>query len=125
MHLAIENEELGTVGDIARRYNVSQNHLVKVVHRLVILGYLRSVRGRGGGIELAKAPEKINVGKVVRQMENTLEPIDCEGSACPLTPSCLLKKALNEAAKSFVKVLDEYTLADLVKNKAQILRLIN
>ncbi|MGI9295261.1 MAG: Rrf2 family transcriptional regulator [Pseudomonadales bacterium] len=125
MHLALEPDELGTIKDIAERYRVSRNHLVKVVHQLVNLGYLKSVQGRGGGITLAKPAAKINVGKVVRQMENTLDVIDCAAANCPLTPSCILKCALNEATKSFLQVLDNYTVADLVKNRTQLLRLID
>lgn len=124
MHLALEPDQLGTIKDIAERYHVSRNHLVKVVHQLVNLGYLQSVQGRGGGITLAKPASKINVGKVVRQMENNLNVIDCEAANCPLTPSCILKRALNEATKSFLQVLDTYTVDDLVKNRTQLLRLI-
>ncbi|MGI9285706.1 MAG: Rrf2 family transcriptional regulator [Pseudomonadales bacterium] len=125
MHLSLEPNQLDTIKDIAERYHVSRNHLVKVVHQLVNLGYLQSVQGRGGGITLAKPASKINVGKVVRQMEKSLNVIDCVAENCPLTPSCILKRAVNEATKSFLQVLDTYTVADLVKNRTQLLRLIN
>lgn len=124
MHLELEAGELCTIKDIASLYNVSKNHLVKVVHHLVNLGYLKSTQGRGGGIALAIPSTAINVGQVVRQMENTLEMIDCAGVGCPLTPSCLLKEVLDEATKSFLKVLDKYTVADLVKNRSELLILI-
>lgn len=124
MHLATFPDELGTVKNIAERYNVSRNHLMKVVHHLSGLGYIESTQGRGGGIALALAPEDIDVGKVVRQTEATLDVIDCARSNCPLTPGCLLKRALNKATKAFMDTLDDYTVADLVKNRAQIRRLI-
>lgn len=124
MHLAAFPDELGTVKGIAERYNVSRNHLMKVVHRLSMLGYIKSVQGRGGGIALATAAENICVGDVVRQMEATLDVIDCAGSNCPLTPACLLKRALNQATKAFLKTLDEYTVADITRNRARILKLV-
>lgn len=124
MHLAAFPDELGTVKDISARYNVSRNHLMKVVHRLSGLGYIDSTQGRGGGITLARAAADINVGEVVRDMEATLDVIDCAGSNCPLTPGCLLKRALNRATKSFMDTLDEYTIDDLVKNHSHIVRLV-
>jgi len=125
MHLALEPEKLGTIKDISERYRVSRNHLVKVVHKLATLGYIESVKGRGGGIRLAMPANEINVGEVVRLTENTLVLIDCEGSGCPLTPSCLLKRALDDATHAFLKTLDQYAIADLVRNRTQLIRLIS
>ncbi len=124
MYLAAFPEELGTVREIAERFNVSRNHLVKVVHRLGSLGYLNSVQGRGGGIALARPPRDIVVGKVVRDMEATLNVIDCAGTNCPMTPACLLKGALNRATVAFLKTLDGYTVADLVRNRRQIVAML-
>lgn len=124
MHLAAFPDELGTVKDIASRYNVSRNHLVKVVHRLVNLGYLQSVQGRGGGIGLAQSARDIVVGRVVRDMEATLEVIDCAKANCPLLPGCLLKGALSKATRAFLGTLDKYTIADLVRNRRVIVRLV-
>ena len=124
MYLATFPDKLGTVKDIAERYNVSRHHLVKVVHQLSSLGYLQSIQGRGGGIALALAAEEIVVGDVVRHMENTLEVIDCVGTNCPLVPGCLLKGALDKASAAFIKTLDGYTIADLVKNRSHIVKLV-
>ena len=124
MHLAAFPDELGTVKDISERYRVSRHHLVKVVHRLSGLGYLNTVQGRGGGISLALKPEEIQIGQVVRDMEASVEVIDCAGSNCPLTPGCLLKRALNRATDAFLDTLDEYSVADLVKNRGLIVRLV-
>ncbi len=124
MHLAVEPEKLGTITDIAARHNMSRNHLMKVVHHLVGLGYLSSVRGRGGGISLAKPASEINVGDVVRATETTLDVVDCDAYACPLARKCILKDALNEATDAFLSVLDGYTVADLTRNRRQLLRLI-
>ncbi|MCR9262315.1 MAG: Rrf2 family transcriptional regulator [Pseudomonadaceae bacterium] len=113
-----------TVKDIAARYNVSRNHLVKVVHRLSSLEYLESTQGRGGGIALAMAPEDILVGDVVRNMEVTLDVIDCAAGNCPLLPACLLKGALDEATDAFLDTLDGYTIADLTKNRSAFIKLV-
>ena len=124
MYLAVFPSELGTVKDIAQRHNVSRNHLMKVVHRLSGLGYIESIQGRGGGIALAMAPEDIVVGAIVRDMEATLDVIDCAASQCPLIPACLLKPALDRAGKAFIDTLDGYTIADLTRNRAQIVKLV-
>jgi Rrf2 family nitric oxide-sensitive transcriptional repressor len=124
MHLASFPEGLGTVKDIAQRYRISRHHLVKVVHQLGSLGFLHSIQGRGGGVSLAMAPKDIIVGEVVRKMEATLTIIDCAEANCPLLPSCLLNEALEEAMSRFLDTLDNYTIADLTKNRAEIIRLI-
>ena len=124
MHLATFPDELGTVKDIAERYKVSRNHLVKVVHRLSTLGYLTSVQGRSGGIQLAIAPEDIVVGDIVRHMEANLTAIDCTDGPCPLLPKCVLKGALGKAMNAFLETLDQYTVADLTKNRSAIIRLV-
>ena len=103
---------------------MSRNHLMKVVHHLVGLGYLNSVRGRSGGISLAKPASDINVGDVVRATETTLNVVDCDAYACPLARKCILKEALNEATDAFLSVLDGYTVADLTRNRQQLLKLI-
>lgn len=123
MYLALNPKQGGTIADVAQRYGVSRNHLVKVVHRLATLGYLKSVQGRGGGIYLARPAAEINVGQVVRSTENTLEMVDC--TRCPLLPGCQLKGALAQATRKFLETLDDYTIADLTQDKTQMLRLIS
>ena len=124
MHLALEPSALSTITHIAGRHNMSRNHLMKVVHHLVGLGYVTSVRGRGGGISLARPAKEINVGEVVRATEATLDVVDCDAYECPLSKKCILKDALNEATDAFLSVLDGYTVADLTRNKRQLLGLI-
>ena len=124
MYLSINGESLATIKDISASYKVSRNHMMKVVNRLVTLGYIKSTQGRGGGISLAMPASDIGVGDIVRAMEPSLDLIDCAGDGCPLTPACLLKGALNEAMKAFVKSLDNYSVADLVRNSPQLIKLI-
>ncbi len=124
IYLALKPGQLGVISDIARHYGASKNHLVKVVHRLATLGYINSFQGRGGGIRLRKQADNIIVGKVVRDMENTMDVIDCAGTGCPLLPACHLKPILNAATSAFLEVLDNYSIADLITNKEQLLKLV-
>ncbi len=115
---ALPPMELGHVADIARGYGISRNHVVKVVHNLGRLGYIHTQRGRGGGIRLGKAPGKINLGLVVREVENMLNPVNCEAMECPLLPNCRLYGILCQAVTAYLETLDKYTLADLISEKA-------
>lgn len=124
MHLEMCTGQICTVKEIAEKYNISRNHLVKVAHSLSLRGYILSTKGRGGGLQISQKGSEATVGLIVREMENTLEVFDCAGSNCPLVTACKLQSVVNEGAKAFLKVLDQYQVSDLVKNKAQLLKLI-
>jgi len=118
--LAVDPGRRATIGEIARAFDISENHLMKVVHLLGKAGLLANVRGKGGGLALAKAPDAIKVGKVVRITEGPAVPAECfdrERNACVITPICKLRGVLGEAVKAFYAVLDQYTLEDLVRNR--------
>ncbi|HUW37159.1 MAG TPA: Rrf2 family transcriptional regulator [Rhodocyclaceae bacterium] len=120
MYLAIDPEQLATIPAIAAAYGISENHLMKVVHQLARAGVLESTRGKGGGIRLARPPEEIRLGQVVRMSEGTAPIVECLGedeSACCIAPACRLSGVLVRAFDALYDVLDEYTLADLVKNR--------
>ena len=122
MQLALEPEG-STVGRISESYGISKNHLVKVVHRLGQLGYIRTVRGKSGGLYLAHAPEDINIADVVRDMEPNFAIVEClqeEGGTCPIAPVCALKGAVVRAQQAFMDVLHEYTLYDCVQNSSEL-----
>ncbi|MEP7315821.1 MAG: Rrf2 family transcriptional regulator [Sphingomicrobium sp.] len=124
MYLAAE-ERKASVDEIARAYGISHNHLVKVARRLVALGLIDARRGRGGGISLAQTPGAINIGRVVRQMENLggfVECFDAVENGCPVAGVCGLQGALALALGDFLKRLDCYVLSDLVPNKAAFAR---
>lgn len=126
IYLAI-SEKSATITEIATRYNISRNHLVKVVHNLGKLGYITTVRGRQGGVHLAMAPENINIGEVVRKTEPSFTIVECfdqETDRCVLTPVCMLKHALGKAFRAFTDVLDQYTLADMVTNKDDLRKVL-
>lgn len=115
-----EPDELTTIQEISEAYNISKNHLTKVTFELGKAGFIQTVRGRGGGIRLADLPQNINVGTVVRRMEDDFNLVECFDSAtnrCPISPICGLRGVLGKALHAYLSVLDEYTLEDLLFNK--------
>ncbi|WP_138419938.1 Rrf2 family transcriptional regulator [Aquibacillus sediminis] len=119
--------ELTSIKEIAETFEISTEHVRKIVHQLNKLEYIHTIRGRNGGIQLAQSPEQICVGQVVREMENDfvlMECFDAEGNQCVLLPKCKLKHALNKALQAFLHVLDDYTLADLIVNKQDLRALL-
>ena len=110
------HDELATIQEIAESYHISRNHLMKVVGRLAVQGYVVSTRGIGGGICLAKAPETIIVGQVVRSMEPEDGLVEClrENNHCVITPVCVLPGMLAKARAAFMTELDSYSLRDLL-----------
>jgi Rrf2 family transcriptional regulator, nitric oxide-sensitive transcriptional repressor len=116
-------EETATISNIADAFGISRNHLVKVVHNLSLLGYIITARGKRGGMRLSRSPDKINLGEVVRQTEGSFDIVECfniASNTCPISPICKLKGIIHEAYRSFIGVLDQYTLADILKNKKQL-----
>lgn len=117
VYLSLNQEASATISEIAQYYDISRNHLVKVVHHLANAGYINTTRGKGGGLRLARSPEKIIVGDVVRKMEPNFEIVECfnkSSKRCEIEPLCALKKTLGEATSSFLRVLDKYSIADAV-----------
>ncbi|MBD8014849.1 Rrf2 family transcriptional regulator [Microbacterium sp. APC 3898] len=115
-----EPDKLTTIQEISEAYNISKNHLTKVTFELGKAGFIQTVRGRGGGIRLADLPQNINVGTVVRRMEDDFNLVECFDSAtnrCPISPICGLRGVLGKALHAYLSVLDEYTLEDLLFNK--------
>jgi len=124
---AKEPEALSTIKEISDAYGISKNHLMKVTHELGKMGYIETIRGRGGGIRLAKRPEAIGIGEVVRQTEEDFYLVDCfnpESIGCVISPVCNLKGALNKALHAYIAVLDEYKLSDFLVNKDEIAALL-
>ena len=121
MLLALEPEGLHTIEAAARRYGISRNHLMKVAQTLTKAGIIDSLRGRGGGLRLARPAGEINLGKVVRATEDSFALVECfdrEHNNCVITPACGLRGPLEEALDAFLTVLDGYSLHDLVANPA-------
>lgn len=125
MYLAsLPPQELSSVEQVAKVYGVSQNHMVKVVGQLKKLGYIETLRGKNGGIRLEKEPNDINIGQVIEKMEQHLDGVDCFTSNCQLVPCCELKTALSIAMKAFLDAMATYTLADLMRNKQELIPLM-
>lgn len=123
MQTALRSPQRVTVAEVALTFGISRHHLVKVVHDLGRHGYLATQRGIGGGFTLARAPEDIRLGDIVRLGEESGTVIDCldgENHLCRLLPVCRLKGVLDEAAAAFFSVMDRYTLADLVKQRPKM-----
>lgn len=117
------NGEKSNIKEISSFYNISNNHLSKVVYELGKLGMIETVRGRNGGIKLAKEPTQINIGAIVRHTESPINLVECfdeTRNTCKLSPACKLKFVLNEALNSYMKVLDGYTLEDLLQNREEL-----
>ncbi|MNQ38215.1 HTH-type transcriptional repressor NsrR [compost metagenome] len=115
LYLAARPDRLCSISEIAGAYGISQNHLMKVVSDLVGAGYLDSVRGRSGGVRLARPPSEINIGAVVRHTEDGFDLVDCGN--CVIAPACGLTGALAQALSAFMKVLDGYTLENLTSRR--------
>lgn len=127
IYVGLKDDELATIDEIAGRYGINRNHLVKVVFRLGQLGYLDTIRGKRGGVRLAKDPTKINLSTLVRQTEEDLTIVECfqkQDCMCVIEPACVLRKALREALDAFFEQLEKYTLADLLKPSRNLARLL-
>lgn len=129
IYIATRPDGVCTVNDVAEAYGLSRNHLLKVAQTLRGLDLIETTRGRAGGIRLAKAPEDIAVGDLVRATEEEFSLAECMqagggGRACALSPACRLKGMLHEALGAFLAVLDKYTLADIVRNRGALAPLL-
>ncbi len=116
-YLALNKGHLVTVGDVAARFAISKNHLMKVAQQLVQAGLIESVRGRGGGLRLTQVASAVSLGEVVRLLEADLALVECLPGGqnhCLITPACRLKGVMTEALTAFMAVLDHYCLQDLV-----------
>jgi Rrf2 family transcriptional regulator, nitric oxide-sensitive transcriptional repressor len=127
MYTALKGNAPSAVPEIARAYGISYDHLKKAAAELCRLGYLETIRGRNGGVRLAKDPGEIRIGGVIRQTEGETMLVECFDPAtntCPLLTACQLRVALQEALAAFFTVLDRYTLADLVRAPEQLAPLL-
>ena len=117
VYLSMKKEGKSTITELADFYAISRNHLVKVVHHLAQQGLIVTMRGKNGGITLARKPEQIGIGEVVRLTEPNFHLAECfngVNNKCVLTHACNLKSILYEAKKAFLATLDRYTIADII-----------
>lgn len=119
IYLGTHRDELVRTHEISDAYGISKNHLVRVIQTLERHGYVHVSAGRTGGVSLAREPEQIRLGQVIRDSEPTLRLVECferETNTCPIAASCSLKQMLAEALNAFVTTLDNHTLADVVSS---------
>ncbi|MCC6195988.1 MAG: Rrf2 family transcriptional regulator [Burkholderiales bacterium] len=128
IYLGAAQGRLATIAEIAAAYGISANHLRKVVHHLARQGYVETVRGKGGGLRLARPAQAINVGAVVRVTEDSFALVDCfergAGPDCRIERACVLKDALARALEAFLATLDGYTLVDLLGPARPLARIL-
>jgi Rrf2 family nitric oxide-sensitive transcriptional repressor len=125
---ALRAPDLVRVDDVVSVHGLKKPNIVKAVHELGREGYLETQRGRGGGFRLARPPETITVGEVVRLTEGDLDLVECfnpETNTCPLLGVCRLSRKLREATAAFMAVLDDLTIADIAANKGQLMTRID
>ncbi len=128
MFLALKGDGLATIAEVAKAYGISKNHLMKVAHQLGVAGYVETVRGKGGGLRLARRPQDVMIGEVVRRTEPDMALVPCfdpDGASCAIFQSCALRGALSSARDAFLSVLDGCTLADLIRPHAPLRRLLS
>lgn len=126
LYLTAHRDRRVALPEIAAAYGISRNHLVKVVQRLIEERLVESVRGRGGGLSLAREPHEINVAAVLRLTEphlNLVECFDAQTNTCPIDPACGLKKALMRAQEAFFAELERYSLADFTSRGPALIKL--
>jgi Rrf2 family nitric oxide-sensitive transcriptional repressor len=127
MCLGANPDRLVTIAEVATRFGISEAHLMKVVHQLGRGGFIETVRGRSGGIRMPADGASVRLGDVVRRMERDLGPVEClraSGGNCLITPCCRLRSVLSKATAAFLAILDDYTVADLVRDNEGVASLL-
>ena len=125
--LASNEHRLPTIQEISERFEISRSHLMKVVNQLIRNGFVEGIRGKGGGLRLARPASEILIGDVVRKMETDLVLVECfsDESRCLLTPNCKLKGVFADALKAFLASLDKVALSQvLTPSQRQLLHVL-
>lgn len=112
LYLGAHEDRLCSIAEIAKAYGISENHLMKVTSDLAGAGYIQSVRGRGGGLRLARQAQEINVGQMVRHTEGEVDVVGC--GECAVAPVCGMVCVFKDATERFFTTLDQYSLADII-----------
>ncbi|KTC80470.1 Rrf2 family transcriptional regulator [Legionella cherrii] len=116
-----------TIDDIACVYDISRNHLIKIIHNLSKLGIIKTIRGKNGGLMMAKNPADINLKALVLQLEPHFDLVPCfnkDKANCCIAPTCKLRKLLLDAQNAFFTVLEQFSLEDIIQNKVELYPLL-
>ncbi len=128
MYLGLKDGSLTTIQEIADSYQISKNHLMKIVHELNLKGYIDSMRGKRGGIRLGRPAAEIRLGRLIRDTEQDFALAECFSSCneCVITPACRINRVLADGLNAFLQVLDSYSLADMLSPdlQPQLIRLL-
>ncbi|KAB8309874.1 MULTISPECIES: nitric oxide-sensing transcriptional repressor NsrR [Rahnella] len=120
---SLPGDQMTNISQVTEVYGVSRNHMVKIINQLSRAGLVTAVRGKNGGIKLGKPAEIIRIGDVVRELE-PLSLVNCDSDFCHITPACRLKQVLHTAVEHFLDELNQYTLADMVKDNSTLYKLL-
>ena len=123
IYIALRDGNVCTISEIADSYSISKNHLMKVAHHLGQLKILKTIRGKGGGLQLNTTPNLVNLGELIQKLEPNFFIVECFDKAngkCVISPVCRLKDILFEAKNNFIQTLEKYTLKDLLQNHEQL-----
>ena len=123
-YLALQSDSRVSTEEIASVFGIPRNHLSKVVAKMAGNGIVESARGKGGGIRLKSAPQKISVGDVVRLLEGEALIVNCNRPLCPVLPACRLRQVMLEAQQACFAVFDSYSLHDLTSGRGEALRIL-
>lgn len=125
IYLQVTKAEVTTISDVSEAYGISPHHLAKVAQSLTALGWIESRRGRGGGLVLGAETPSRNLGEVIRALEpDALVECHTPSGSCTIAPACKLNRALREGLEAFYRALDQYTLADMAKQKRSLQQLL-
>ena len=120
---SLPDDQMTNISQVTEVYGVSRNHMVKIINQLSRAGLVTAVRGKNGGIKLGKPAQTIRIGDVVRELE-PLSLVNCDSDFCHITPACRLKQVLHTAVEHFLDELNQYTLADMVKDNSPLYKLL-
>ena len=114
IYVSANGDRKVNISEIAEACAIPRNHLTKVIHSMAVKGLITTTRGKGGGISMARPPNQLKVGEIIRAMEGTEEIINCETPKCPMARLCELRSILHKGQNAFFTAMDEYTVADLI-----------
>ena len=120
----LPKDKLANITEVTEAFDVSRNHMVKIINKLGQLGYIETVRGKNGGVRLGKPAMHINLGDVVRAIE-PLQIVNCSPEFCHITSACRLKNILANAKEAFLTELDKHLLSDLVEDNSPLIKILN